>query len=215
MSSDAEESSSGTRLGFYAALWYLKHGHRYGSDQDIPPSSRDSDVINKCNMADQQALVTENEITQRVEVICSIWVHDENLSREDVLLDVAAFPKDAVRPGDLVEVTALKKSPADEESTAPTGISNISNGAESREAGEESASRSVAEDSTIDGQNTHRSTVHANASTVQEPRRGVSERHTTYVFVAKELSPELKQKYPNLQVNTPSPRSSDRSGDSD
>ncbi|KKY13711.1 putative vacuolar membrane-associated protein iml1 [Phaeomoniella chlamydospora] len=37
---------------------------------------------------------------------CSVWVHDENYSKEDVLLDLDILGKDVLKPGDLVEVTA-------------------------------------------------------------------------------------------------------------
>lgn len=148
-------------------------------------------------------------------ITCSLWVHDENLSREDVLLDSAVFPKDAVRPGDLVEVASLRKTPAEEESAAGTGILNTTNGAESRAAGEDGVTPSVAQVSAVDGQHIGRRTGPHDASTLQDRGGGVSERQRSYVFVVKELSPELKQKYPNLQVRTPytateefSPRSS-------
>lgn len=145
----------------------------------------------------------EGETTQQAGITCSLWVHDENLSREDVLLDLTVFPKDAVRPGDLVELASLRKSSAEEESAASTGIPNISNGPESRGAGEDGVSHSMAYVSTVDGQHTDRRTVHHQAPTLQEQGRGVLERQRSYVFVVKELSPELKQKYPNLQVSIP------------
>ena len=133
---------------------------------------------------------------------CSLWVHDDNLSREDVLLDLAIFPKDAVRPGDLVEVAVRRKILADEESVVPTVVPNIAHGANSRGARREGDLDSVTQDSAADGQHSGQSTAPNETSGYG---RGVSERERSYVFVVKALSPELKQKYPNLQVSRPMP----------
>ena len=109
-------------------------------------------------------------------------------------MDLALFPKDAIRPGDLVEVAVLRNCPSDEEPAPSTTASNITNGAESRRPDVEGVTDSVAEDSAVDEQHTDRSTVH-------DQGRGPSRRQRCYVFMAKEMSPELKQKYHNLQVS--------------
>ena len=167
----------------------------------MPPTKTSQLAIGLRTQLTRNPLVTEDGTTQRVGITCSLWLHDENLSLEDVLLDLAVFPKDAVRPGDLVEVASLRKSSAEEESAASTGIGNTTNGAERIRAGGDGVDHFVAEVSAVDGQHTGRRTVPDEASTLQGQGRGVSERQRSYVFVVKELSPELKQKYPNLQVS--------------
>lgn len=162
----------------------------------MAPAASFDKTIGKGNVADQLALVSEDEKTQPVRRTCSLWVHDDNLSREDVLLDLAVFPKDAVRQGDLLEVAALAENPADEESAPSTVVSNVSNGAESTGPDKQGIPDTVAQDSAGDGQHTRRSRL-------REQGKRTSQRYSSYVFLVKELSPELKQKYPNLQVSRP------------
>jgi DEP domain-containing protein 5 len=43
---------------------------------------------------------------------CTVWVHEEQFSREEVLLNLDLFPKNAVKPGDLMAIIGLKTDTA-------------------------------------------------------------------------------------------------------
>src|SRR5438876_870539 len=45
---------------------------------------------------------------KHVERICTLWVHEDNPPREDVIMNFNLFPKGSVRAGDLTEIVALR-----------------------------------------------------------------------------------------------------------
>lgn len=45
-----------------------------------------------------------------VRLLCSLSIHDENFSKEDVVINLALFPGSDVKPGTLMQLTALKGS---------------------------------------------------------------------------------------------------------
>lgn len=90
----------------------------------------------------------------------------------------------------------VAENPADEDPAPSTVVTNTSNGAESTGPDKEGIPDTVAQDSAGDRQHTRRSRL-------REQGKRTSQRYSSYVFMVKELSPELKQKYPNLQVSWP------------
>lgn len=56
-----------------------------------------------------------NQTQSVAAVVCSLAVHDEHTSQEDILLNLRLFPGANVRPGDLVELAALNTSEASHE----------------------------------------------------------------------------------------------------
>src|SRR6267378_69722 len=42
--------------------------------------------------------------------LCTLWVHDENFSREDILFNTAAFSKIGVKIDDVIEIIPVRAS---------------------------------------------------------------------------------------------------------
>ncbi|EKG13408.1 hypothetical protein MPH_09434 [Macrophomina phaseolina MS6] len=135
----------------------------------------------------------------KVQKICTLWTHDDSLSREDVLFNIDRFPELAISPGSLVKIVALSQSTAvrDFQDLARTPSQDGSRRIKldtSRKASSPGgfASRKHQTGSftlTLD-ENGHR--VHGGRDV--DPQK-------TYVFLAKAMGPDLKSKYPNLQVS--------------
>ncbi|KAI5307061.1 SNF1-interacting protein [Ascosphaera pollenicola] len=111
-------------------------------------------------------------ITQRV---CTLWVHDESFSREDVLLNLEAFTDLAINVGDLVEVSP--SSPAAKQRDSHFARHKSDNG---------HSANIASENSYVDA---------ASASDSSASSKG------GLVFLVKSVSPELRARQPNLQIS--------------
>jgi hypothetical protein len=125
---------------------------------------------------------------KHVQRICTLWVHEDSFSREDVILNFALFPKGSMRAGDLAEIVALRSNsdvrdfqdaaPKNSRDTGAFEGSPIGAGAERRR----SPSNTL--------------NLEENANKSQQSKR--------YVFIAKDMSSEQRLRQPNLQVGSPS-----------
>ncbi|KAI5290549.1 vacuolar membrane-associated protein iml1 [Ascosphaera aggregata] len=111
-------------------------------------------------------------ITQRV---CTLWVHDESFSREDVLLNLEAFADLAINVGDLVEVTSYPS-------------------VKQRESHASHFSRHRSDGGHPDAGSAHTSITNCSSSAPYHSNSGL-------VFLVKSLSPELRARQPNLQIS--------------
>ncbi|KAK7712150.1 vacuolar membrane-associated protein iml1 [Botryosphaeria dothidea] len=135
----------------------------------------------------------------KVQKICTLWTHDDSLSREDVLFNIDRFPELAISPGSLVKIVALSQNTVvrDFQELARTPSQDGSRRIKldtSRKASSPSGFTSRKHQTgsftlTLD-ENGHR--VHGGREV--DPQK-------TYVFLAKAMGPDLKTKYPNLQVS--------------
>ncbi|PGH19528.1 hypothetical protein AJ80_03863 [Polytolypa hystricis UAMH7299] len=105
--------------------------------------------------------------------LCSLWVHDENFSREEVLFNLSAFGDLGVEIGDLIEVSAPGTIPGD--SHVPTKKPD-------------SSGRRVRD--TTDSE-----PLRASSPTTSAGPQG------RYLFLAKPLPPDVKTRQPNLQIS--------------
>ena len=110
--------------------------------------------------------------------LCSLWVHDETFSREEVLFNPQAFGDIGVKLGDFIEISALPG-----ESREPGGRSGRD--------GPDLKSESLRASS---------GSVKSNSAT---PNAGKVKR-SRFLFIAKPLPPELKARHPNLQLSVTS-----------
>jgi DEP domain-containing protein 5 len=125
---------------------------------------------------------------KHVQRICTLWVHEESFSREDVILNFALFPKGSVRAGDLAEIVALKSN------------------SEVRDF-QDAVPKNPRDSNTFEG-----SPIGAGAERRRSPSNTLNLEDTTnkslqskrYVFIAKDMSSEQKLRQPNLQVGGPS-----------
>lgn len=138
---------------------------------------------------------------QRARIQCPLGIHDENFSREDVLLDVGLFPKDTVTSGDLVEVAALRANVTfPSQTTLDAAPKAPANARHTRSGKHQLADRLP--HLTADGQQPSgpRGNPYSGSAIRTTDRRDLDPQKR-YIFVVKELSPELKLKHSNLQVS--------------
>ncbi|ORY02057.1 hypothetical protein BCR34DRAFT_493449 [Clohesyomyces aquaticus] len=133
----------------------------------------------------------------RVQKICTLWTHDDNFSRDDVVFNGEKFPEFPATPGSLIQILALAQITAvrDFQSTAK----NAQKDANASRSDEES--RHVTSQS--HGKRSRRGslmiTLDENGAPIQGGREVDVEK--SYIFVAKPLSADLKSKHPNLQIS--------------
>lgn len=110
---------------------------------------------------------------------CSIWVHDESFSRDEVLFNVGAFSDLGVKTGDLIEVSATRNNQGE-----PTAAPKF-----------DSASNNAWDGSDIDAP---KATHQGSDDKLNFKSQG------GYLFLAKPLSAEIKSRQPNLQISVTS-----------
>ncbi|KAI9726988.1 MAG: vacuolar membrane-associated protein iml1 [Cirrosporium novae-zelandiae] len=116
-----------------------------------------------------------------VQRLCSIWVHDESFSKEDILFNAAALGDGAVRADDLLAVSAVLPTTSVRQ-FEPLAPSQKRRSLLSNDFGDKSA-----------------------VITHGEPiERGAEEPQKSFLFVARDISPEVKARYPNLQISVTS-----------
>jgi hypothetical protein len=133
----------------------------------------------------------------RVQKVCTLWTHDDNFSRDDVVFNSDKFLELPASPGSLIQVIALKYGTAvrDFQSTSKPAAKDVS--------------QTKVDDSpqhTVKGTNHKRSrrdsvkiTLDENGSVMQEGREVDPEK--SYTFVAKPFPSDLKSKQSNLQIS--------------
>ncbi|KAL6709995.1 vacuolar membrane-associated protein iml1 [Coniothyrium glycines] len=124
----------------------------------------------------------------RVQKLCTLWTHDDNFSREELVFNAERFPELPTAPGTLLQIVAFNESVAGREhghETQPKASASKDASTESHFSRPRRGSMSV--------------TVEENGSTIPGSRELDADK--AYVFVSKALSPDLKSKHPNLQVS--------------
>jgi hypothetical protein len=133
----------------------------------------------------------------RVQKLCTLWTHDDNFSRDDVVFNGDKFPEFPTAPGTLLQVVAIDSGTSVQESratesgirtdmqqTAGRGPTTVFDANEPRKKGR-SGSITI--------------TIDENGSTLPGVRD--VDVGKAYVFAAATLPLDLKSKYPNLQVS--------------
>lgn len=111
-----------------------------------------------------------------------IWVHDEQFSKEDVVLNLDVFPRDRVKAGDLMAIIGLRSDVAKQQGVdiAAKKIAESLSGSLQPHAA--ISDRKSSEDSSVDS------------------RRDL-DLDRRYLFAVKDMTPEMKTKYPNLEIS--------------
>lgn len=118
-----------------------------------------------------------------VERRCNIWVHDENFSKDEVVLNLELFPD--VKPGELMAVVALKNDSGVRDFVDKTQTSKTN--------GEYIVSIVPAEQ----GHSNPKSPVQSNGADVNHD----VDLGKRYLFIAKDMSREMKAKQPSLEIS--------------
>ena len=134
----------------------------------------------------------------RVQKVCTLWTHDDNFSRDDVVFNGEKFPELPAIPGSLIQIIALKHATAIRDfqtaaKSTPKDASQAKEGESSKDASQATHSRRARRGSVM-------ITLDENGSLIQGGRDVDADK--SYIFVAKPIPADLKSKYPNLQVSS-------------
>ncbi|KAF2180031.1 hypothetical protein K469DRAFT_640248 [Zopfia rhizophila CBS 207.26] len=133
----------------------------------------------------------------RVQKVCTLWTHDENFSKDDVVFNGEKFPELPATPGSLIRIIALKHATAIRDfQTSAKMASKDANQVKiedaSKDAIPDAHPRRARRQSVM-------LTLDENGTIIQGGREVDPEK--SYIFVAKPMTPDVKSKYPNLQVS--------------
>ncbi|KAL5441271.1 hypothetical protein PMIN07_004318 [Paraphaeosphaeria minitans] len=132
----------------------------------------------------------------RVQKICTLWTHDDNFSRDDIVFNSDKFSELPATPGSLIQVIALEYGTATRDfqsSSRNVGNDGIQAKVDDfKDAATDSISRRSRRGSI-------KVTLDENGSIIQEDREVDTDR--SYIFVAKPFPADLKSKHSNLQVS--------------
>ena len=133
----------------------------------------------------------------RVQKICTLWTHDDNFSRDELVFNAEKFPELPTAPGSLLRIVAISPGVAARDfqpasKRSQHGAPQSSTGNAGREARSETHSKRNRRGSIV-------VTIDENGSTIPGGREIDTEK--AYIFVSKALPSDLKSKHPNLQVS--------------
>ncbi|KAI9848065.1 MAG: vacuolar membrane-associated protein iml1 [Sclerophora amabilis] len=134
---------------------------------------------------------------------CTLWVHDEFFSKDDVLVNLALFPDGFARIGDLAKLVAFKSDTTNRDAEHPLPAARRSGRTRSQDDDGEGDDQGYA---TPEPPVTRHDSVHPTAdsdTTLDEGEDDYLEQHLRYVFVVKDLSNEQRSRQPKLQVLPP------------
>jgi len=134
----------------------------------------------------------------RLQKVCTLWTHDDNFSRDDVVFNSDKFAELPATPGSLIQIIALKHGtsvrdfqvvpkPPPKDTIQPTAIDS------SKSTTPEPYTKKRSRRGSI------KVTIDENGAVLQEGRELHSEQ--SYVFVAKPFPADLRAKHPNLQIS--------------
>ena len=134
----------------------------------------------------------------RVQKVCTLWTHDDNFSRDEIVFNGEKFPELPTAPGSLLQIVPINSGTAIRD--FQSAVKNTQN--ETSQAERESAGKDTSADS--QSKRSRRGsitiTIDENGSTIPGGRDIATEK--AYVFVSKALPTDLKSKHPNLQVSS-------------
>jgi hypothetical protein len=114
----------------------------------------------------------------RIERRCNIWVHDDNFSKDEVVLNMDLFPE--VEYKQLMAIVALKTDSQDKAQTSKTNVEFSAPTTQSNR-----------------GHTNPRSPVYVNGSDVNHD----VDQGKQYLFIAKDMQKEMKLKHPSLEIS--------------
>ena len=129
--------------------------------------------------------------------LCTLWVHDDNFSKEEVILDTSLFPPDTLRAGCLAEVVAAgsRITSRDFQDVAERAAENDCR------SGKAGGLASVASlDAEVDPSSGNSTPVPVDDRRLAPEDTQELDRQNRYVFLVKDMSKDQKTKHPKLQV---------------
>ena len=126
-----------------------------------------------------------SKIKEAVERICVLWIHDDQFSKEDVVLNMDLFPQGNVKPGDLIAIVALK---------AEVAIRDFQDRNMSLRRGAESLSASLQPDPQVEERKSP-------AGSISIDGQHDIDNEKRYLFAVKDMSKELRARQPTLEIS--------------
>ena len=129
----------------------------------------------------------------RVQKVCTLWTHDENFSRDDIVFNSEKFPELQAAPGTLLQIVAINSTTTtrDFSSSVKHDGTHIRTDTQPKDAAEAQPRQSRRGSfSRINDEN---------GSTVPGAHNIDAEK--TYIFASKPLPHDLKAKHANLQIS--------------
>ncbi|KAF9694671.1 hypothetical protein EKO04_007592 [Ascochyta lentis] len=132
----------------------------------------------------------------RVQKICTLWTHDENFSRDDIVFNSDKFPELPATPGSLLQIVAISSSTAVRDFSSSTKVpphdaAQTRTDPVSKDATDTQSRRSR--------RGSFSKTIDENGSVVPGGRDVYTEK--IYIFASKPLPQDLKSKHTNLQIS--------------
>lgn len=138
-----------------------------------------------------------NAKVPRVQKVCTLWTHDDNFSREDIVFNGDKFPELPTAPGTLLQIVAFD---------AATAVRDVhSHGKSAQPDAPRAGGRMRAKGDGTSGlpvterRGSMTITIDENGSTIPGGRDIDTEK--AYVFAVTALPADLKSKHANLQVS--------------
>ncbi|KAF2703601.1 hypothetical protein K504DRAFT_495416 [Pleomassaria siparia CBS 279.74] len=133
----------------------------------------------------------------RVQKVCTLWVHDENFSKDDVVFNGEKFPELPATPGSLIQIMRIKQATTvrDFQATSNKTAKDTSQSKtddSSKDGAHETHSRRTRRGSVVE-------TIDENGLSIPGGREVVPDK--SYIFVATATPTDLRSKYSNLQVS--------------
>jgi hypothetical protein len=132
----------------------------------------------------------------RVQKICTLWTHEENFSKDDVVFNGEKFPELSIISGSLIQILILKQATAVRDFQAAAADAPKENShAKVNDTEKESVSEAHHK---RNRKGSVRVTVDESGPQIYDGRS--ADANKSYIFVARPMPMELKSKHPNLQV---------------
>ena len=132
----------------------------------------------------------------KVQKICTLWTHDENFSRDDIVFNSDKFPELPTTPGTLLQIVALNTGTAVRDFSSSVKTSTH----DSPQFRAEAPSKDAADaQSRKSRRGSFSRTVDENGSA--NPGGQDVDLERTYIFASMPLPQDLKAKHANLQVS--------------
>ncbi|OCL07076.1 hypothetical protein AOQ84DRAFT_389755 [Glonium stellatum] len=133
----------------------------------------------------------------RVQKTCTLWIHDENFSKDEVVFNVDKFTEVPIASGSLARILALKQTTAVRDFQTTLKTASV----DSRQPKADEAQRGSIPETRLKKARRHSVTITLDENGIPIPGGRDVDPQKSYVFVTKLMSQEQKAKYPNLQVS--------------
>jgi hypothetical protein len=131
----------------------------------------------------------------RVQRVCTLWTHDDNFSRDEIVFNGDKFPELPTAPGTLLQIVAIESATAVRDFQSTTKAQAHPPQVKSGEVGRDYGANGLPKRSR---RGSITITIDENGSSTPGGRDIDEEK--AYVFSVKPLSADLKSKHANLQV---------------